>query len=156
MKARFLVLPLLLGATLFAQGPGGGFGGNRTPPTPAEIVSRQVQMLTKFLSLDAGQQASATTILTSEQSQLQLNADKLKTDRAALVDAIKANQLGTIDTLTSSIATLQGQNDSARAKAAAAIYALLTADQKNKLGTGLGPLFGGGPGFGGGRGFGRR
>jgi Spy/CpxP family protein refolding chaperone len=153
MKARLFVLPIFIAATLFAQGPHGGFGRNSsgTPPTPAEIVAREVQMLTRFLSLDATQQSAATTALTNAQAQLALNAPTLKTDRAQLVDAIKANQAGVIDTLTSTIANLQGQNDAIRAKAAAAIYATLTAEQKTKLGNGLGPLMGGGPG----RGFGR-
>ena len=146
MKARFLVIFLLMGASLFAQPPRGGFRGDRTPPTPAEIVAREVQMLTRFLGLDTNQQASVSTILTNEQAQLAVNAGALKTGRGQLTDAIKGNQLGAIDTLTSTIATLQGQNDAIRAKAAAAIYALLNADQKTKLGNGLGPLFGGGPG----------
>ena len=153
MKARLFVLPILIAATLFAQGPRGGFGRdpNAAPPTAAEIIAREVQMLTRFLTLDAGQQATATTALTNAQAQVALNAATLKTDRGLLLDAIKGNQLGTIDTLTSTIANLQGQNDAIRAKAAAAIYAVLTADQKTKLGNGLGPLLGGGPR----RGFGR-
>ncbi len=151
MKVRLFLLPLLIAATLFAQGPRGGFGRdpNAAPPTAAEIIAREVQMLTRFLTLDAGQQATATTALTNAQAQVALNAATLKTDRGLLVDAIKGNQLGSIDTLTSTIANLQGQNDAIRAKAAAAIYASLTADQKTKLGNGLGPLLGGGgPGRG--------
>jgi hypothetical protein len=151
MKTRFLFLPLLIAATLFAQPPR-GFGRNSTgtPPTPAEIVAREVQFLTRFLGLDTGQQAAATTALTDAQAQLALNAPTLKTDRAQLVDAIKSNNLGVIDTLTSTIANLQGQNDAIRAKAAATIYASLTPAQQMKLGNGLGPLMGGG-GFGRGR-----
>jgi Spy/CpxP family protein refolding chaperone len=148
MKARFLILSILISATLFAQPPHGGFrrDPNATPPTPADIVAREVQMLTRFLMLDGGQQAAATTDLTNAQAQLALNAATLKADRSQLADAIKGNQLGVIDTLTSTIANLQGQNDAIRAKTAAAIYLLLTPDQKSKLGNGLGPLMGGGPG----------
>src|SRR5258706_3716400 len=151
MKACLMVYPILIAATLFAQGRRVGLGRdpNATPPTAAEIVAREVQMLTRFLTLDAGQQATATTALTNAQAQVALNAATLKTDRGLLLDAIKGNQLGTIDTLTSTIANLQGQNDAIRAKAAAAIYAVLTADQKTKLGNGLGLLLGGGgPGRG--------
>jgi len=149
MKTRFLILPMLIAATLFAQGPRRGFGRdpNAAPPTPAEIVAREVQMLTRFLNLDAGQQSAATTALTNAQAQLALNAPTLKADRGLLVDAIKGNQLGTIDTLTSTIANLQGPQDAIRAKAAAAIYFVLHDDQKAKLGNGLGPLLGG-PGRG--------
>jgi hypothetical protein len=149
MKVRLFVLPILIAATLLAQGPRGGFGrnSNGTPPTPAEMVAHEVQMLTRFLTLDAGQQATATTALTNAQAQVALNAATLKTDRGQLVDAIKANQVSVIPTLTSTIANLQGQNDAIRATAAATIYASLTADQKTKLGNGLGPLMGGG-GFG--------
>lgn len=142
---------MLIAATLFAQGPRHGFGRdpNAAPPTPAEIVAREVQMLTRFLTLDTGQQSAATTALTNAQAQLALNAATLKTDRAQLVAEIKANnQSGTIDTLTSTIANLQGQQDAIRAKAAAAIYATLRPDQITKLGNGLGPLLAGGPGRG--------
>jgi len=148
MKVRLFVLPILIAATLLAQGPRGfGRNSNGTPPTPAEIVAREVQMLTRFLSLDANQQATATTALTNAQAQVALNAATLKTDRGQLVDAIKANQVSVIPTLTSTIANLQGQNDAIRATAAAAIYASLTPAQQMKLGNGLGPLMGGG-GFG--------
>jgi hypothetical protein len=150
MKVRLFVLSILIAATLLAQGPRGGFGrnSNGTPPTPADIVAREVQMLTRFLTLDAGQQATATTALTNAQAQVALNAPTLKADRAQLVDAIKdPRQAGAIDTLTSTIANLQGQNDAIHAKAAAAIYASLTPAQQMKLGNGLGPLMGGG-GFG--------
>lgn len=156
MKARFFFLPILIAATLSAQGPHGGFGRNSAgAPTPAEIVAREVQMLTRFLTLDATQQATATTALTNAQTQLAVNAATLKADRAQLVDAIKANQVSVFPTLTSTIANLQGQQDAIRATAAATIYASLTSAQQMKLGNGLGPLMGG-PMFGGGRGFGPR
>ena|SRR5579864_5156045 len=150
MKVRFLILSTVIAATLFAQGSPRGFGRDPSaaPPTAADIVAREVRVLTRFLTLDAGQQAAATTALTNAQAQLALNAATLKTDRGLLVDAIKGNQLGTIDTLTSTIANFQGQNEAIRAKAAAAIYATLHPDQIAKLGNGLGPLMGGGPGRG--------
>ena len=153
MKARFLVVSMLIATTMLAQGPGRGFGRNSTgapptPPTPADIVAREVQMLTRFLTLDAGQQSAATTALTNAQAEMALNAATLKTDRGYLMDAIKGDPShGTIDTLTSTIHTLEAQNDAFRAKAAAAIYATLIADQKTKLGNGLGPLMGGGGGL---------
>src|SRR5579863_4116152 len=113
MKARFVILPILIAATLFAQGQGHGFGrdSNAAPPTPAEIVAREVRMLTRFLMLDASQQANATTALTNAQTQLQVNAAALKADRAQLVAAIKGNNVSVLPTLTSTIANLQGTQD---------------------------------------------
>jgi Spy/CpxP family protein refolding chaperone len=137
MKIRFLLIPLAIAGALFAQ--------NAQRPDP---VQRRVQMLTRFLSLTADQQSQVTTILTNEQTSLQVNAPTLQTNRQALLDAIKANDAGQIDVLTSQNASLEAQQNAIRAKAAASIYALLTSDQQSKLGKGLGMLFGGGFGMG--------
>jgi len=143
----------MLAGVVLAQGPGGGFRRGQanagTPPTAADMVARRVQMLTKFLDLTSSQQTQVTTLLTNEASSLALNSPTLKTDRAALLDAIKANDPGQIDTLTAQIAALDGQQNAIRSKTAASIYAMLDAMQKTKVGNGLrGILGGGGPGFG--------
>ena len=79
--------------------------------------------------------------------------------------AIKGNALGTIDSLAASTGTVEGQLLAIQAKADAAFYALLTAEQKTKYdsmpqgrgpgGRGPGPMGPGGPGGPGMQGFGR-
>ena len=151
MKSKLLIIPLVLASLAFAQGPRRGRANNGNAPTPADMVARRVQMLTRFLSLDANQQTQVTTLLTNEQSSLALNAPTLKTDREALLEAIKTNNVSAINTQTAAIANLEGQQNAIRSTTAASIYALLNDDQKSKLGDGLRGLLngpGGGPGFG--------
>ena len=131
-----------MSAALFAQPPAGRRGPDGDPGQHLE------NMLTKFLTLDAAQQNQVHTILADAKVQSQAFGDQVKTLRGSLVDAIKANNSAQIDSLTQQISQLQQQADAIRAKAAAKIYAVLTADQKTKLGDGLGMLMGGG-GFGG-------
>jgi Spy/CpxP family protein refolding chaperone len=115
-----------------------------TPPTPAQIVAHQVARLTKLLDLNSTQQASATTIFTTEQTALATLRTTLQTARSALQTAIKSDDATTIGTEAAQIGTLTGQEVLAQATASGAFYAILTADQQSKYDT-LGPL-GGGPG----------
>ena len=119
-----------------------------TPPTPAQMVANQVARLTKLLDLNATQQASATTIFTTEQTALATDRTNLQTARKALQTAIKANDTGTIATQATQIGTLTGDEVLAQATASAAFYLLLTPDQQSKYDT-LGPRGGGPGGFGG-------
>ncbi|MGB6942283.1 MAG: Spy/CpxP family protein refolding chaperone [Bryobacteraceae bacterium] len=119
-----------------------------TPPTPAEMVADQVARLTKLLDLSSAQQASATTIFTTEQTALATLRTSLHTARTALQTAIKSNDTGTIGTEAAQIGTLTGQQVLAQATASGAFYAILTADQQSKYDT-FGPLSGGPGGRGG-------
>ncbi len=115
-----------------------------TPPTPAQIVANQVARLTKLLDLTSTQQASATTIFTTEQTALATFRTSMQTARTALAAAIKSNDAATIGTESTEIGMLTGQQVLAQATAAGAFYAILMGDQLTKYDT-LGPL-GGGPG----------
>jgi Spy/CpxP family protein refolding chaperone len=117
-----------------------------TPPTPAQIVANQVARLTKLLDLNSTQQASATTIFTTEQTALAALRTSLHTAHTALQTAIKSDDTATIGTEAAQIGTLNGQEVLAQATAAGAFYITLTAEQQTKYET-LGPL-GGGPGGG--------
>jgi hypothetical protein len=159
MKTRLLVLTLALAGAALAQGPGGGFrrgNANGTPPTPADIAARRVQMLTRILNLTPSQQTEITTLLTNEAASLAVNAPTLQTARTSLLDAIKTNNVGQIDVLTSQIGSLEAQQNAIRAKTAASIYALLDDMQKTKVGNGLRGILGAGPGGGPGPGMGPR
>jgi Spy/CpxP family protein refolding chaperone len=115
-----------------------------TPPTAAQIVANQVARLTKLLDLTSTQQASATTIFTTEQTAMATLRTSLQTARTALQTAIKSDDTNTIGTGAAQIGTLTGEEVLAQATASGAFYAILTADQQSKYDT-LGPL-GGGPG----------
>jgi hypothetical protein len=121
-----------------------------TPPTPAQIVANQVARLTSLLDLNSTQQASATTIFTTEQTTLATIRTSMQTARTALQAAIKVNDTATIATDAAQIGTLTGQEVAAQATAAGAFIAILSSDQATKFES-LGPMGGpGGPGgFGG-------
>ncbi len=121
-----------------------------SPPTTAQIVANQVSRLTKLLDLTSTQQASATTIFTTEQTALATVRTNMQTARKALQTAIKSDDTATIGTEATQIGTLTGEEVLAQATASGAFYAILTTEQQSKYET-LGPLGGpGGPGgFGG-------
>jgi len=121
-----------------------------TPPIPAQIAANQVARLTKLLDLTSTQQASATTIFTTEQTALGTLRTSMQTARTGLQTAITSNDTATIDADATQIGTLTGEEVLDQATASAAFYAILTADQQSKYET-LGPL-GGGPGGSGGPG----
>jgi len=145
--SRVLLMAGLAAAASFAQGPFGPLTSN-APPDPATVVQNQVQRLTNLLGLTTAQAAQATTIFTNAQNAIA----PLQTSRAqaqqALPAAIQSNTTATIDQLSSTIGSVTGQILDIQSKADAAFYAILTADQKTKLGTGFGGVGPGFPGFG--------
>ena len=160
MKNTMIVALMALTAAtgMFAQGPGPGGpggrghggGGDRTPPTAAEMVDRRVQMLTALLTLDANQQAQAKTIFTDENTASTALRTKMETAQDALQAAIKGGASDSqIDQLAASIGTLNGQGLAIHAKAQTKFRLILNATQKEKLDSSRG---GGAGGWGGGPG----
>jgi Spy/CpxP family protein refolding chaperone len=127
---------------LLAQGPGG------TPPTPAEMVARQVERLTSLLTLTTAQQSQATTIFTAAQTAIAPLQTSMQTARTALQAAIPKNDTATIATEATQIGNLTAQLAVDQAKAEAAFYLILTADQQTKYSQAL-TRGGGRGGFGG-------
>jgi hypothetical protein len=146
MKVRYLAIPMILAGVLSAQ-PARGFRGSLTPPTPAQMVERQVTFLTKFFSLTSSQVTDVTGFLTTEQTCLAANTAAAKSAHEGLVAAIKLNNPTNISAAITTLGTVQTAQETCRAAAAAAIYADLTQPgQQAKVGNGLGPLMGGGGG----------
>jgi Spy/CpxP family protein refolding chaperone len=149
----YLTVAALTASVVFAQGQQGNRGN---PPDPATMVQRRVQMLTRWLDLTADQQTQATAIFTNSANAGQDARTKMQDARTQLAAAIKANNIGTIDQISTTIGGLEGQLTGIQAKADASFYAILTVDQKAKYdqmgarGMGMGPM--GGPGRFGGRG----
>jgi Spy/CpxP family protein refolding chaperone len=142
--ARF-TLPLLAAAALFAQNA-------PTPPDPATQAKMRVNMLSSQLNLTDAQKTTALSIFTNAFTAEETIRTSLQSNRTALSDAIKANNTATIDQLSATAGTLSGQLTALEAKADAAFYAILTADQKTIYdsmphgGPGFGPGGPGGPG----------
>lgn len=113
----------------------GGTGpGTTTQATdPATLAARQVTFLTQLLTLTTGQQTQATTLFTALITANQALDTQEATARTALIAAIKANNTTTITAQATTLGNLEAQSISNTAKADAAFYALLTADQKTKL-----------------------
>jgi hypothetical protein len=107
MKMPFLI-SLIITVPLFGQVPG-GFGQNNgantnstttsTPPTPAQLVARQLQTVALVLRLDSAQTSALTgntgltNTLTTEEETLQANANTLKTDYGTLATQLISQPL---------------------------------------------------------------
>jgi Spy/CpxP family protein refolding chaperone len=104
----------------------------RTPPTAAEMTANRVARLTTLLSLTTAQQAQATTIFTNEQTSESSLQTSLQTARAALKTAVQKNDLNAISSQAVQIGSLTTQQVEIQAKAEAAFYAILTADQQTR------------------------
>jgi Spy/CpxP family protein refolding chaperone len=128
----------LSAALAFAQGSG-------TPPDPQTMAQMRVNFLTTQLSLTDAQKATALSIYTNAYSSSQTIQSNLQTNRQSIADAIQANNTTSIDQLAIAAGTLSGQLTAINAKAEAAFYAILTADQQKIYAT-LGPGGPGGPG----------
>jgi Spy/CpxP family protein refolding chaperone len=125
-------LGAILAAALLAQGPS---------------VQNRVDRLATLLSLTDAQKAKATTIFTDALTAGEPIQSSLHDNRQSLADAVKKNDTATISTLAATAGSLSGQLTAINAKADAAFYAILTADQQAKYDTLPHGGPGGGPGF---------
>jgi Spy/CpxP family protein refolding chaperone len=103
------------------------------PPSPAEMAKRQVKTLTTLLSLTSAQQQQATTIYTNAATAEQTLRESDKTAHDNLQTAIKNNDATTIDEVANTLGQSAAQLTSIKAKADAAFYQVLTAEQQTKL-----------------------
>jgi len=103
------------------------------PPSPATMVAHRVEYLTTVLSLTSAQQQQATTIFTNAASVESGVHDNLRAARQSLQTAIAGNDGAAIDQAAATIGNLTTQLTSLQAKARAAFYQVLTADQQSKL-----------------------
>ncbi len=120
-----------------------------TPPTPATIAQREVNALTRFLTLTAQQQQEALPIF---QNAATLNAPlqtQLQTARTTLNTAVTGNNSAGITQAANTIGTLTAEITANNANANAQFYLILNQTQQTQFmqsqGRGFGG-FGGGPG----------
>jgi len=134
MTLKLIGLVVLGGALLCAQPRQGGRGPGGEDRAFAD------------LGLTAEQQNAIHTAREDAKVQSKGIADQVRTLRTQLNDAVKANNVGAIDSLARQIADQEGQMMAIDAKAEAKIYSVLTADQKAKVDQRRGFLRGAGPG----------
>ena len=147
---RTIISFLLLSALAFAQRSG-------NPPDPATVAQHRVDRLTTLLSLTTDQQQQAKTIFTNAATAGTAAHDSMRAAHESLAAAVKKNDIATIDQASTTIGNLTAQLISIDAKANAAFYQILTADQQSKFDSQGPGRFGAGPGPGGfGRGAGPR
>jgi Spy/CpxP family protein refolding chaperone len=108
-----LLATIFFAPAMFAQGADGPGGGNN--------VQRRVAFLTDRLSLTSAQQAQITAILNA-------GGDANST----LNTAVQANDSAAMEQAATMIGNLTAQSTLARAKTDAAIYKVLTPDQRTK------------------------
>ncbi len=130
------VATVLLAGLSFAQqgrGPRRMGAGNGQPPDPAAMIQMRVNHLATVLNLTDAQKAKATTIFTDAHTASQSVRTSMQSAHQSLADAIKKNDAGTIDSVAMTIGNATGQLTAIQAKADAAFYAILTADQQAKF-----------------------
>jgi Spy/CpxP family protein refolding chaperone len=115
----------------------------------ATFIQRRVDSLATRLALTDAQKTQALKIFTDANTASQALQAQIATNRTAIRDAVKKNDIAGIDAASSALGTQTGQLQAIQAKADAAFYNLLTADQKTKYDSAQerGPGRGGYPGM---------
>jgi Spy/CpxP family protein refolding chaperone len=144
--STFFIAAALSTALVFAQRPGGPGRPGGPPPDPQTRIQNRVTFLGTLLSLTDDQKTQATTIFTNAYTAAQSASSSLQGAHQSLSDAVKTNNTASIDQVSASIGTIQGQLTAINAKADAAFYAILTPDQQAKYDAAPHGGPGGGPG----------
>jgi Spy/CpxP family protein refolding chaperone len=139
----------LAAALAFGQTGTGTTNTPPTPPDPATMAQMRVDWLARTLNLTDAQKTQAQTIFLNAITASQALRTEGQTLHESLVTAIKANNNAGIDQVANELAVHDAKTTAINAKAEAAFYLILTADQQANYHVGAG---GGRPGFGGGPG----
>jgi hypothetical protein len=132
------------------------FCQQRTPPTPAAMVAREVQHLTTLLDLTPGQVTTATMAFTDAATANEPLESMLRADRKQLEADVESGSPN-IGADATAIGVVEGQILANRSAAEQTFWKSLMADQQTKFkqlgrgGFGPGPGGPGGPGGFGGR-----
>jgi len=103
------------------------------PPSAGEMAQRKVKTLTALLNLTAAQQQQAQTIYgNAAKSEQTLRAGE-KEAREALRAAVRNDDTSAIDQVAATLGQSMAESTAIRAKADAAFYQILTAEQQSKL-----------------------
>jgi Spy/CpxP family protein refolding chaperone len=144
MRQAMCGLGAVLLAALMAPAQRAPFGGMQNDP--AQMVEARVSMLAQALNLTEAQKAQALKIFTDAQAASGKFRDEIQVSRQEMQAAIKANDLASIERYARDIGTATGEMTAIEARAQAAFYSILTAEQKTKYDAMPGRGFGMGPG----------
>jgi Spy/CpxP family protein refolding chaperone len=144
MKRALYVFGMAVIAAAMAAAQAPGAAGAQLDP--AQMVQARVNRLAQVLNLTEAQKAQALKIFTDAQEASQRYREEIQVARQEMQTAVKANDLASIERYATQIGTATGEMTSVEARAQAAFYALLTAEQKTKYdqmpggrGFGMGP-----------------
>jgi len=120
-----LLATIFSAPAIFAQGPDGPSGGNN--------VQRRIAFLSDRLSLSSAQQTQITAILNAGgDANSTTSRASMKAAHDALNTAVQANDSAAMEQAATMIGNLTAQSTLGRAKTDAAIYKVLTPDQRTK------------------------
>lgn len=105
----------------------------QTAPAAREHARHSRKEMMQTLDLTAAQRQQARTIFQNTRQQVQPLQTQLQQDRQSLRAAIRADDTGQIQQLSTAMGTLRGQVIGLRAAGRAQFVAMLTPDQKAKL-----------------------
>jgi hypothetical protein len=141
VKCSFLIVPMLMATSMFAQGSG-GFGDRRpdgggtrgtprTPPTAAQLAAQELTMVARFLKLDSALTSALTgdtglvADLITEQTTLQTNAATVRAAFKALATDVAAGKTADEAAQDTTIETMNNLNLRARVTAAGQVLSAL-------------------------------
>jgi Spy/CpxP family protein refolding chaperone len=136
MKFGLFVPAVLAAGMVMAQTTPPANTQANTPPRTEQTQNRRatmLQRLTADLNLTPQQQTQAKQIFDQSWQQRKALAPKLQEERAAVINAIKTNNVREIDRLTQSNSQLNAQAEAIHAKAMAKFYTILDPAQKAKM-----------------------
>lgn len=142
-KLTILAALTAVAAQLASAQVRGGMAGAQADP--ARLVEARVSMLTQALSLSDAQKQQAKKLFLDAQEAGRRYRDEIQVARQELQTAVKANDVAAIERSARDIGSATGDITAIDARAQAAFYALLTAEQKTKYdqmpgrGLGVGP-----------------
>jgi Spy/CpxP family protein refolding chaperone len=103
------------------------------PPSAGEMALHKVKTLTALLNLTSTQQQQAQAIYGSAAKSQQTLFEGEKEAREALRAAARNDDTAAIDQIAATLGQSMAESTSIRAKADAAFYQILTAEQQSKL-----------------------
>lgn len=132
MRQRIALLAALAAMSaglVAAQGRG---AGQRTPPSAEEMEQMRIDRIARALNLTDAQKEQAKGFFAATSQQTATLRESMLAAETALKEAIKTNNVATIETNAAEVGRLSGQMRAIHAKASAQLYSILTTEQRER------------------------